>query len=137
MNSSLATLLAEHRGVRNKKRSPPLLIDQILAWADEHHQRTGQWPRGDDGAVYESPDETWGAIGGALSTGRRGLPGGSSLAELLAEHRGVRNCKKVRQLTTELVLAWADAHHQRTGGWPKQDSGPIDAVPDENWKKVN
>jgi len=25
-------------------RKPPLSIKQILAWADAHHKRTGEWP---------------------------------------------------------------------------------------------
>jgi superfamily II DNA or RNA helicase len=137
MNSSLATILAEHRGVRNKNKPPPLLIDQILAWADAHHQRTGQWPTQTAGPVYESPGEIWGAIGAALYTGLRGLPGGSSLAQLLAERRGVRNSKKVPQLTIEVILGWADAHYKRTGGWPKRESGPVGVVVDENWKRVD
>src|SRR5438270_10779689 len=42
--SSLARVLAEYRGVRNRKRLPRFTIKQILTWADAHHRRMGQWP---------------------------------------------------------------------------------------------
>jgi hypothetical protein len=37
--------------------------------------------------VLGAPGETWAIVAGALFKGRRGLPGGSSLAKLLAEKR--------------------------------------------------
>src|SRR5437764_14580924 len=42
--TTLSQLLVEQRGHRNIKRLPPLTEAAILAWADEHHQRTGAWP---------------------------------------------------------------------------------------------
>src|SRR5207302_1204781 len=88
---SLAQLLQQERGVRNLKALPPLSVAQILAWADEHYARTGQWPKGDSGTVPGTQGETWGGIGQALSEGRRGLPGGDTLPQLLQAQRGVRN----------------------------------------------
>lgn len=41
---SLAQLLAEYRGKRNRKRLPKLTERQIVSWADPHHRRTGSWP---------------------------------------------------------------------------------------------
>jgi hypothetical protein len=84
--SSLARVLAERLGTRNRKRLPPLTIDGILAWADAHQRRTGTWPHLQSGAVHESPGETWNAADSALKQGLRGLPGGSSLHLLLLEH---------------------------------------------------
>jgi hypothetical protein len=135
-NSSLAKLLAAHRGVPNQIDRPPLTIDQILAWADAHHQRTGEWPTRDAGSVYEAPGETWSSIRGALSQGRRGLPGGSSLAKLLAEQRGVRNAKGLPPLTVSQIGLWAEEHHNRTGRWPTRTSGTVQAAPDETWKGI-
>src|SRR5262249_30272121 len=54
-NSSLARLLEEKRGVRNKQNLPPLTEDQILKWADAHKDRTGEWPRRVAGPVHEAP----------------------------------------------------------------------------------
>ena len=69
----------KHRG-RKRWRPPKLVIAQILAWADEHHARTGQWPRVRSGAVAGTPGETWRAVDTALVQGNRTLSGGSSLA---------------------------------------------------------
>jgi hypothetical protein len=40
-------------------------------------------------------------------------------------------------LTVKQVLAWADAHHARTGGWPTAASGPVLEAPGEVWRAVN
>src|SRR6266852_3063717 len=91
--SSMARFLAERRGVRNLAALPPLRIRQILGWADAHHRRFNEWPTPFSGPVADAPGEIWSAVKAALANGRRGLRGGSSLAQLLANHRGVRNPK--------------------------------------------
>ena len=47
--------------------------------------------RGRSGPISEAPGETWGAVDAALQKGSRGLPGGSSLALLLADKRGAEH----------------------------------------------
>lgn len=131
--SSLARLLAEYRGKRNKARLPPYTKRQILAWADVHRQRTGQWPMRHSGPITEVPGETWHAVEMALVLGRRGFPGGSSLARFLAEHRGKRNHMQLPRLSVSQILAWADAHFRRTGRWPTERSGPVHGAPGETW----
>jgi hypothetical protein len=79
---SLIKLLAEHRGYRHKNHLPDLSVEQVLAWADEHHAWTGRWPTRLDGPV-DSTGESWMAINGALRDGLRGLPGETSLLKLL------------------------------------------------------
>jgi hypothetical protein len=135
--SSLAKLLAEHRGVRNIWTIPRLTIKRILKWADAHHQRTGRWPRATSGAVEGAHGETWKGVHESLRFGYRGLPGGSSLARLLAEHRGVRNIGSLPALTVEQILDWADAHYRRTGRWPIATSGPVEGSSGETWRGVH
>lgn len=135
--SSLARLLAEKRGVRNHMRLPPLTTRQVLAWADDHRRRTGRWPREHDGPIAAAPGETWMALHMALLQGHRGLPGGSSLARLLARERGVRNPAGLARLTIQRILTWADAHHRRTGNWPKNTTGPIPGSGGETWSGVH
>ncbi len=131
--SSLATLLASERGVRNKGRLPSLTEAQIIRWSDAHKKRTGEWPKSSFGPVYGVPGESWGRIDAALARGLRGLPGGSSLTQLLASERDVRNVRGLPDLTEAQILAWADAHRERTGEWPKRASGPVDGAPGETW----
>jgi len=135
--SSLARLLAERRNVRNIKQLPPLDRAKILAWADAHHERTGSWPIGKSGRIADAPGETWQGVHAALHMGCRGLPGGSSLARLLAEERGVRNIKQVPRLTVARILAWADAHHRHTGAWPGRNSLEVLDAPGETWHGVD
>ena len=86
---TLAKLLMENRGVWRRQYRPRLTKKQILAWADEHHRRHGQWPTRGSGNV-DGQQETWAAVDSALKVGRRGLPGSSSLAKVLAARR--RRC---------------------------------------------
>jgi hypothetical protein len=72
-------------------------------------------------------------ISAALSNGGRGLPGGYSLARLLAKHRGVRNRQALPPVSIPLILAWADAHYAKTGQWANVKSGPIAGAPGETW----
>jgi hypothetical protein len=125
-NSSLPQLLFERRGVPYRRHSHELLSEEeILAWADEHFARTGDWPAHSSGPVGAAPGETWSGLAQLLSAGGRGLSGGSSLARLLAEHRHRRNPAALPRLTVEQILAWADAHREQTGKWPSKDSGPM------------
>jgi hypothetical protein len=135
-DSSLPRLFAQHRGVRNKTSLPKLTESAILAWADAHHQRTGEWPHVLSGEIHEAPDETWSGINAALENGRRGLSGGTTLAKLLAAHLGVRNHMDLPPILEEEILAWADAHFQQTGDWPGQHSGKIPEAPGETWLRV-
>lgn len=64
---------------------PPLINEKILKWAEHQYRVTGSWPNCNSGAVVDVPGETWAAINAALSKGQRGIPGGSSLAKLLAK----------------------------------------------------
>ncbi|MGH7136827.1 MAG: hypothetical protein ACREHD_13895, partial [Pirellulales bacterium] len=134
--SSLARLLERERGVLPRPR-PPLSVDQVLEWADAHYKRHAAWPSSESGPVKGTLGETWATVDAALSRGRRGLPSRLSLARLLAERRGVPTPLVVPKFSTADVLAWADAHHQRTGMWPKRDSGPVQEMPGVTWAIVN
>jgi hypothetical protein len=72
------------------RHRPPLTEGQILAWADAHRGRMGLWPGNGSGAVGGVPGQSWAAIDEALRRGLRGLPGGDTLARLLARLRGRR-----------------------------------------------
>src|SRR5437870_1611020 len=123
--SSLARLLAEQRGVRNRSCLPRLTIKQILAWADEHYGRTGEWPTSESGPIFGASGETWKAIDHALRLGMRSLRGGSSLSRLLAKQRGVRNIQDLPRLSLKQLLPWFDARHRRTGPSPTRVAGPV------------
>jgi hypothetical protein len=136
--SSLALLLAERFGVYSQAVAPALSIEQVLAWADAHHRRTGEWPRRNSGDVVDAPNETWGALNKALRHGHRGLPGGMSLAELLVKHRGVPNAWHQEPLSVAQIVEWAEDYQKRHGKWPTRGSGPIAGAPaGETWQQVS
>ncbi len=134
---SLAQLLAQRRGARNQTNIPPLSLNKILTWADTFFRQHGVWPKETSGRIPDAPGETWLAVDRALRVGVRGLKGGTSLARLLEGRRKVRNIQNLPRLTERQILAWADAHHRRTGTWPTSQSGPIARAPGETWSGVN
>jgi len=134
--SSLPRLLEERRGVRHRLHLPNLLEAAILGWADAHFSRTGAWPDQYAGPVADAPGETWRGINHALRLGYRGFAGGSSLAELLQQQRGVRNVQNLPDYSLEAILRWADLHFARTGCWPTANTSAIVDTPGETWKAV-
>ncbi len=134
--SSIAKLLARRRAAVAGHK-PRLTVKRILAWADEYHAHNERWPIQHSGDLPDVPDMNWRKIDAALRLGLRGLPAGSSLSRVLDQHRGVRNRMGAPALTLRNILAWADAHHRRTGAWPKTKSGPVREAPVENWSAIN
>jgi hypothetical protein len=118
-------------------RLPPLPVEEVLRLAAEHRARTGAWPTPESGPVRGRPGLTWRRVDAALRHGRRGLPGGSSLALLLRDRLGKRVKAMLPPLTEAVILAWADAHRARTGAWPTVQSGPVADAPGETWANVN
>ncbi len=134
---TLPRLLARYRGCRNPRGQAPLAAEQVLAWADAYRQRTGRWPSATGQPIPEASGLTWRAINLALTRGHRGLPGGTSLAKLLRQHRGGSSGRGQPTLTVGQVLAWAKAHRGRTGRWPSAASGAISEAPTNTWMAVN
>jgi len=139
--SSLAQLLAAERGAPHYPRRCQLTLKRILAWADAYHARHGRWPTQRSGKLDcddgEAAGLTWAAVQQALIAGLRGLPGGSSLAQLFAVERGVGRSRRRHRLTLPRVLAWADAYHARLGRWPTRSSGLIENDPAMTWELVH
>jgi hypothetical protein len=128
------------RRVRTKRpcwKPTELTVAQILAWVDAHFQCTGRWPMKTSGHIIGTIGEKWGNVHANLVRGRRGLPGGITLAQLLERERGVSNLKNRPRLTLKLILAWADTHFKRTGAWPVQSSGRIFDSPTNTWAGVD
>ena len=69
--------------LRSAWPKPELKVEQSLAWADEYFRREGRWPHHFDGPIPGTVEETWAKVNQGLANGNRGLPGGSSLANLL------------------------------------------------------
>jgi len=136
---TLVQLLQLRRGARNLKRLERLSQAKILRWADEFYHRTGRWPIRPDGPVLPGSHETWSTVDVALRVGRRGLPGGSSLAQLLLARRGAiyRPPPSQPPLTERQVLRWVDAHYRRTNEWPTRLSGRVIGVRGEKWMGID
>jgi hypothetical protein len=118
-------------------RKPPLSIPLILEWIDAHKARTGAWPKKMSYPVKAGYlGDNWKRIDHALKLGLRGLDGGSSLARLLVEARGVRIKDYAPDLNEEQLLGWADRHHEQTGAWPTEQSGAVLGQPGEDWHNV-
>ena len=136
-HSSLARLMQSARGAKLYHAPRTLTEAEILAWADLFYARNGRYPFACDGRMDAEIPESWSAINIALHKGRRGLPGGSSLADLLQSSRTVVRNHTRKKVTLEQIDAWAYAHHLRTGAWPNVRSGAIADAPGETWEKID
>ena len=134
---SLYRLLAQERGASRSEILPPLRDAQILEWAEAHFRRVGEWPSAASGPIEDAPTETWANIDRALFVGRRGLPKGGSLAELLERDRRASSPGRRRPLSMEKILEWANSHYRRTGAWPQATSGLIPESEGDTWGAVN
>ena len=125
-----------HRAV-GPRATTRLTIDLILSWADAHHAANGRWPSSwSSGPVSGVPLETWPRLDRALKVGRRGLRGGITLAQLLAEHRQAPNIYTEPSLTAGQIIAWAESHRAATGRWPSSRSGPVRHAEGEHWGSI-
>lgn len=136
-NSSLARLLEKHRKVRNHANLPKLTEQTILSDADRFHIENGRWPRYEDGSISWRIPETWGSYNAALSSGARGLHGGSSLAKLLEKHRGVRNSMNLPHMSEKQILLDADRWFLEHNAWPIRKSGSIPWRDSETWYRYD
>ena len=132
---SLPRLLHREFGVTNRLASPRLSRQRILAWADEHFAKYGKWPTVSDRRA-PAKHESWPAINAALERGSRGLPGGDSLAKLLARSRAVRRGPHAKRLSVQIIVRWAKAHKKQTGKWPTLSSGEV-AGTNERWDNLD
>jgi hypothetical protein len=103
--SSLSDFLNKHRGLYQGGRSRPYRISDtrridmkmVMRWARAHRRKTGAWPHLGSGEIPGSGGYRWGLLDMALRFGRRGLPGGTSLARLFGtKKKGKTNKKKTK-----------------------------------------
>ncbi len=102
--SSLSDFLNEHRGIfegrqgRIYRISDERRIDmkKVMSWARAYRKKTGIWPHLGSGEIPGSGGYRWGLVDMALRFGRRGLPGGTSLARLFG-HKKKKKPKKRRK----------------------------------------
>ena len=85
--SSLPKFLRKWRATREPQDRSKLTFEQILDWADEHYAANGRWPHRTSGGIPKTRGQTWRRIDQSLARGSRGLPGGTTLARLLAAAR--------------------------------------------------
>jgi hypothetical protein len=72
----------------------------------------------------------------AFAAGQAAQPE-TTLARLLARERGRGLRRPPVPLSERRILAWADAHHSRTGRWPSAGSGAVEEAPAEDWRALN
>lgn len=118
---------------------PKLSISLVCSWIQIYHQLTGSWPSQLSGKVHDVEGESWRQIDQALRLGHRGLPGGTSLPQIIEARFNVRprQARTRPQLSISTILFWAQDHWLKTGNWPIVESGPILGKLDENWRRID
>ena len=82
---------------------PRLTIERILAWAEAHHRRTGKWPT-QSTPLHGVRGTKWSAVDVALARGYHGLPGGTTLRQLLIQHGRIKQVSpSMKRMTAAFV----------------------------------
>jgi hypothetical protein len=142
-NDSLVKLLDRNGKKQSQQNKPKLIETDILSWCVEYREYTGKWPaKSNTDLVPGQPSETWRRLDEALESGLRSLPGGSSLAKLLANHGKKYNKSDMPKLTEQKILSLCIEHHKLTGEWPVQKSKDpahryVPGKPDETWEAID
>jgi hypothetical protein len=89
---------------RNKARLPPLTVAQILAWADAHRARTGEWPRVLSGPIPEAPGESWRAVN--LPTQANLTLDRNTTSAVGGQAQGVLGCFNLGNSEITLIQGW-------------------------------
>lgn len=137
--SSLAKLLSSRFGVRNCKSRPRLSKSGILELASYHRSIFNAWPNIASGEVKGGGQgDTWKIYDHCLREGQRGLPGGSSLAEILSEAYGAPLKINKKQTSEAEIVCLAKNHFTSNGYWPNKQSGPVhDGHPGDTWRNYD
>lgn len=115
-----------------------LTIKQILRWADAYCRTHGRWPTSRSGTIDGANGRTWESVNTALRKGTCGLPGGSSLNQLLEQERDKCDLRVVLpDLTLKQVAKWVDSHRAQTGQWPWRECGPVLDSPRITWATID
>lgn len=109
----------------------------ILQWARAYRAKHGRYPNISSGIVDGMPGLRWRCVDRLLRDGRCRRAASTTLARLLRERLGARLEAHRPALTVRQILRWADAHHRRTGAFPRYASGAIPDVPHEKWSAID
>lgn len=133
--STLSSLLEKRCGVRSHLNKPDLTYDGIVLLARTHLRITGSRPTKRSGHVmFGDPEDTWSGYDQSLRRGLRGLPGGTSLANLIENELGLINHIGKPNLTHDKITELATAHFESTGRWPNTRSGSVNlGHPGDTW----
>ena len=137
--SSLADVLQNAGHKKNQKKQADITMEQIVEAAIQFHGRTNKSPsQSTKELILEGPlkDTTWSAINSALRDGSRGLPRGSSLADVLEIAGHKTNQHKKADITVEQIVEAAVQFHGSTGKWPSgrtKERIPEGPLKDTTW----
>jgi len=135
--SSLPRFLEQEFGVRNRLNPPQLTLAQITELITVWRERTGEFPCTKSGEIPDLDGITWRIVDKALRRGSHGLPGGSSLPQLLEVQFGVRNIQNLPRFTPTQIKGWIIEYHRKMGKYPVVLAGEIPGTDGETWGVVD
>jgi hypothetical protein len=140
-NSSLSDLIEENFDIKNPKNAPQLsensICDLIQTFIDLYERK----PQSTDENVPGIEGLSWANIDRRLREGSYGLPGGSSLAQLIRERFSIRDQVIVPTIPLEMIHSWVESYLAEYREKPTAKSGKIKYASGEfqglSWHSVN
>jgi superfamily II DNA or RNA helicase len=123
---TLADLLQEFRNVKNIGNLITLSSKDIISWAIEHKEKTGEYPNQNSGKIISNPSETWNAINDAMSNGRRGLKKQSLVVFLEKKLDRIPKSRIGRNdLSTKKIIIWIKNYYEKHKKYPLATSKEV------------
>lgn len=133
--------LREKLGIKNNNEKAPLSVAKIVTAARLFYREHGILPsQSTTDPVPGMKGENWSAINANLKQGGRGLPGSTSLSNVLAGLRdelGIVSRKEKPLLTEKQIIVAAKKYYKVTGRLPgAHNQDPVPGMPGEKWQNI-
>ena len=134
---SIEKVLTNELGIVGVRSGKNLTEELVIRLAKAHFELTEVYPHEKSTWILDGSD-SWAAISAALREGLRGLPGGTSLAQLL-DKAGLKANSADRSYPSlmEIIKAAEEFKELNNGNLPSRESGVFPNYLDLTWGKID
>jgi hypothetical protein len=127
-----------HLQLYERARDLAPLTEELILEAIEvfRAENEGRFPTQRTAGFPTAVAPSWALVNEALSKGHRGLPGGSSLADLI-RRAFPEDRREKADLDERVIRGWLERWKAEHGEFPTRDAGEVPYAPGETWGAVD